>query len=212
MRAIRWMRSALLALGLFGGLGWLAQAQAVAVVPTQSTFEWSGICSDCTAIGNSASHVVTGTLVLQDYTLGQLIDETNFVSFSYRGSNLVSPYTVTIGDLPVGLDLQYWLAGSIPVAQGAGTFEIGWSDGLHFQTQADGTWSTCAPGINSGTGEPSFYGGGSCNFSFFVHNDAGTGGAFSAAAVPEPAEWALLLAGLGVIGLARRRRSLPARA
>ena len=201
MRAIRWMRSALLALGLFGGLGWLAQAQAV--VPTQSTFEWSGICSDCTATGNSASHVVTGTLVLQDYTLGDAIDTSNFVSFSYSGSNLVNSITIDQDSF------IYWLAGSITPNPGPKRFEVVFGDGLHFQPQTDGSWSVCAPG------PAGYYGGGSpgCDFGFTAHSDFGTSGTFGGVpAVPEPAEWALLLAGLGVIGLARRRRSLPVRA
>lgn len=202
------LRPMLLALGMLGGLGLAGQAQAVvAVTPVLTSYGWSGLCSDCTSIGDPGSNAVSGMLVLQDYTPGDVIDSNNFVSFSYSGSNLVHPFTV---DESSGV---LWLAGGITPNPGPKRFEVIFGDGLHFQTQTSGAWSVCAPGPKPGfPGETAYYGGGFpvCDFGFTAHHDFGTSGSFLAAAVPEPAEWALLLAGLGVIGLARRRRGLPA--
>ena len=58
----------------------LATLPSVALGNT--TFSFSGVCSDCTGDG-------TATLVLQNYTLGTSITGDNFVSFSYS-SNLVT--------------------------------------------------------------------------------------------------------------------------
>ena len=197
----RWV---LIAIGLLGSHFLVVPAQAVAQVPVLSTFEWVGNCSDCTAIGNGSSTVVSGTLVLQDYTLGDAISAAHLVSFSYSGSNLVDPYTVTPDNS------VYYMAGNIDSAQGPGRFELAWDDGLHFETQTTGAWSTCAPGINPKTGLSVYYGGSNCDFGRSINTDFGTGGTFSTAAVPEPGIWALMGAGLGVIAVVRRRRQRAA--
>jgi len=49
---------------------------------TITTFSFTGDCSDCTG-------QATGTLVLQNYTLGDPLETSNFVSFAYS-SNLIS--------------------------------------------------------------------------------------------------------------------------
>jgi hypothetical protein len=91
-------------------------------------------------------------------------------------------------------------------------FRIEFVDGLFFQSQTTGSWSTCAP--KGGV----FYGGGQC-FTFPVTpTDFGSSSSYSGAAlVPEPESWAMMGLGLAIVlGWQRRRgnrqgtRSAPA--
>jgi PEP-CTERM motif len=209
---LRIFRSILLAFGLFSGMGLLTQAQAVTTGPILSTFDWVGSCSDCTTFGNPLNNIVTASLTLQDYTPGDEIHIGNFVSFSYSGSNLVNPYTVAVGlDTSAyagifGTDFAQ-VAGNIQTLPGGNRFELVWDDGLHFQTQANGLWSTCAPGPGP-LGNTIYAGGNSCQaFIFSLHADTGSGGTFTTTPVPEPGVWAMLCMGLGVLAVVGRRRT-----
>jgi hypothetical protein len=72
-------------------VGVLAIVQAGSAVPSViTTYNFVGTCSDCTGTG-------TGTLVLQNYTLGNAISSSNFVSFTYT-SNLTS-FTIPASNL-----------------------------------------------------------------------------------------------------------------
>lgn len=178
-------------------------AAALVLGPPQSTYFFTGTCSDCTLDSPPA----IGTLVLEGYTPGDAIQNLNFVSFAYDGSNLVDPYSVTRNDVAVrnpslrnfgfdptgGSDLA---AGAVPAAGGAARFQLRFSDNLKFETALDGQWFTCAP-------KGAVFYSGSCNL--VINNDHGSGGR-STSAVPEPGSYALM--GLGLLGLAGLRRSL----
>jgi len=79
-------------------------AQANPVGPT-TTFYFSGDCDDCAgtltagniyhATGDGLYQHVTGTLVLSNFTPGVAMTTANFVSFSYDGSSVLQPFTVT---------------------------------------------------------------------------------------------------------------------
>jgi hypothetical protein len=206
MHGSRFFRSLLLAFSLLGGLGASSQAQAVTAAPVLTTFDWVGYCEDCTTFANSSNRVINARLTLVDYTPGDDIDMGHFVSFSYFGSDLVDPYTVAVGVEPSFVDRVFntdstQVAGNIGALPAPHRFELVFEDGLHFQTQPDGTWSTCAPGAN-------YYSGTCSGFFFTTHSDYGSGGTFSAAPIPEPGVWAMLVAGLGVLAVVRRRRAI----
>ncbi len=186
------------------GLGLLMAGSGAQAVGTQTTFHWSGNCEDCASAIGAPSFGVTGALTLLDYEFGDSIHAGNFVSFSYSGSNLVLPFTVggNVTDRDAGLwsvDTVYWLDGRIDAVPGANRFELVFEDGLFFQTQPNGSWSTCAP-------DAQFYSGGNSCGTFLAPADFGSAAQFSAAPVPEPGAWGMLVAGLGVLGFWRRRR------
>jgi hypothetical protein len=167
------------AAALFAGL---SQASAI---PVYSTFTFTGDCGDCTGQG-------TGTLVLQNYTLGDALETSNFVSFTYS-SNLLN----ITGD-SLDLDDDAGLDGILPVdLPGPANVDIyalvvvpGCSDCTEYEFESfiteDAQWSV---------GE----------------YDYGTNGIWSAAAntaVPEPSSLVMLAAGLaGLVVWRQRRRS-----
>lgn len=187
----------MLAAAALAGAGLLAPpaALALAAAAPQTTYHFSGVCTDCTL----DSPPSIGTLVLQGYSPGDLIQAGNFVSFTYNGSNLVFPFTVNAADLspfPGSADV---LTGAMPAVGGAAAFRVVFQDGIGFESTTAGDWFACAPG-------PAGYNSGSCNL--LRHNDVGTG-TWSTTAVPEPASFVLM--GLGILGGAGLRRLRAAR-
>ena len=90
-------------------------AFALALTPLQMradliTYEFIGSCTDCDGSG-------VGFLTLQNYTVGQNLDMTNFVSFSYT-SNLFS-YSVGLAD---SSDPVAFIQGAIPVDMPSSAF------------------------------------------------------------------------------------------
>ncbi len=187
------------------------------VGPT-TTFYFSGDCDDCAgafvtgtiphyilnnvfhATGDGQYQHVTGTLVLSNFTPGVGLSSANFVSFSYDGSSVLQPFTVTSATMSGILNAD----GSV-----ASTFRLLWStpDVLLAVSPyltfcgfgAEG--STCGFGVTT-TGNWAVAG--------VALGDVGINGGFSttqAIAVPEPLSIALF--GSGLLGLAaamRRRR------
>lgn len=134
----------------------LASVQTGSAIGTQSTYSFTGTCSDC----NNPS----GTLVLQNYTLGQPLSSSNFVSFTYSSS--VISFTISAAANP-SFDISGTLPATLPgpsantvVIDNGGTPEF---MGFIAETNSDdGDW--CA--------------GPECEF------DEGTGGTWSLGAAP----------------------------
>lgn len=75
----------LVLIGAMFGLAASGSAQAVALPSTATTYDFSGTCSDCNGTGRAH-------LTLENYTQGNPIDISNFVSFSYEGTNLLGAF------------------------------------------------------------------------------------------------------------------------
>jgi hypothetical protein len=135
-----------------------------------TTFEFSGACIDCSGTG-------TGTLVLKDYTLGDTLTTSNFVSFTYS-SNLLSYALSSVDDLTGSLTA---VTGPAYVAFHGG--------GYSFNSVPIGPISPWCTGA-----------AGSCaaDFGFFSSWAL-------AASVPEPAMWAVMVLGFGMLGATMRR-------
>jgi len=100
-------------------------SSATNIATTTATYQFTGQCSDCSGTG-------IGQLTVQNYTLGQPLNNTNFVSFSYS-SNLVS-YTVGSGNF---LNLTGTLPASLPAPA---TVEVQGSN-YTLLSNASGAWS-----------------------------------------------------------------------
>ena len=172
-------------------------SHAAVPVPVQS-FSFYGDCLDCTL--NSQPGQPMATLVLTiGYQPGSPIGNTNFVSFSYVGSNLVDPYTVVPfnPDRSLGQFAAYSIAGAMDGSPGPKSFLIEFDDGLRFESLSSGGWYTCAPGPSKG------YYSGTCDY--LNNDDFGERGSWNQP-IPEPGTYGLMALGLGVLGIAARRR------
>ncbi len=153
---------------------------------TITTFDFTGDCTDCTG-------QATATLVLQNYTLGDPLETSNFVSFSYS-SNLISFGPDSLNNLD-GV-LEGMLPVDLPGPAIVSVENIVVSPGCE----------DCA--------ELGFY---SVNYDSNAWElgvqDEGTNGIWSVAAattgVPEPSSLAMLAAGLAGLVASRQRRRSP---
>jgi len=141
------------------------------------TFNFTGTCTlDCTG-------TVTATLDLQNYTIGNPLNNMNFVSFAYHSS--VFPNITVNGGNFGGLFGQF---NSLPGAASVNIISIRPSQ-FQFISATDGTW--CAALSCSG--------------------DDGVNGTWSVApAVPLPGALPLFATGLGALGLLGWRRKRKA--
>jgi len=145
---------------------------AVIAAPAAAVdFQFSGICIDCSGAGE-------GTLVLKDYTLGDTLTSTNFVSFTYT-SNLLSYTLSSVDDL----------TGSLGGATGP-AFVVFHGGGYTFDSFVAGPFSPWCTGTT-----------GACSSDFGLISSW----SLAAGTVPEPAMWAVMVLGFGVLGAGMRR-------
>jgi len=149
------------------------------------SFSFVGTCSDCSGQG-------TATLTLQNYNQGDAIVAANLVSFTYNGTNLLSSFTINAinlgtisGLIPVGLPSSADFSIDENTL-GPTSLELDRISPFFFSSSSSGTWSAGS----------------------FVPGDQGTNGVWNpqGTGVPEPSTLLLIPAGLGAIGLMRRRR------
>jgi hypothetical protein len=164
--------------GTLIALAALAAAPASALPITNEIYDFTGACTDCYSGEGNATAELTLT---GDYVLGQSITTSNFVSFNYDGTDLLSPYTIAAGDASL------FVSGSLSTVPGFDTVSFSSVNGI-FLSSSSGSWCT---------------GVGLCE------SDQGTNGSYSSAATPEPGTAGLLGAGLVALGmLSRRARKL----
>lgn len=186
-------------------LGLLTATPASATSLTYIDFV--GTCDDCANFG-------LGVLTLQNFTSGALT-AANFVDFTYQSSLLsfditsstLQGFNATFGALPGldAVDIQQTLQTNPDGSQSA--FEF--TTNLSSSSFPNGLWrvdvSIPAPG---GSTLPAG-GGGGVNFDVgeaYSYTLAQGPGLLTAGGVPEPATWALMIAGFGLAGAGLRRR------
>ena len=161
-------------------LGVTVATPASAGMIANQSYNFTGACSDCFSGKGNA----TATLTLTgNYTLGTAITGSNFVNFTYNGTNLLAGFSINPGDGGFGV------SGNLMNIPGFNNLSVSKS-GSQFMSFSSGSW--CA--------------GSACT------NDFGTlrSGTYSAASTgaPEPATMGLL--GLGLVAMTvagRLRRS-----
>jgi len=167
----------LLLIAVLASVGPLTATQIVPQVTlANEIYSWSGVCSDCTG-------TVTGTLTLSPtYTLGSEITTSNFVSFSYSGSNLLSPFTILDSEV---VSIAGLLPLTLPGAANLTILANISSVSVPFETVSNGFW--CA--------------GSDCL------GDMGGNSTYSAAvsSIPEPGSIALFCCG-GALALLGARK------
>jgi hypothetical protein len=176
------MKTAMLAGALIAGLLTCASVAQADAPLDQSTFTFSGQCFGCTG-------PATATLTLQDYTPGAALANTNLVDFSYTSSTMsfdinpanefltVDSLSGSIGAAPDAYDVHI-------ASEFLGFIPIG-----IFDSSSTGAWDASSGFI--------------VNYGSDCGRDGMWNGGVSAA--PEPSTWALMIAGVGLIGLTFRR-------
>ena len=107
-------------------------AKAGPIISTE-TFVFTGDCQDCARAANKPVFFVTADLTVQNYVQGTSFSSSNFVSFTYNGSNLLSAFTITDANLSGLIPLDLPAFADVTIQEKVSPF-----DG--FQSLTDGTW------------------------------------------------------------------------
>ena len=94
-------------------------------------YNFSGTCQDCSGTG-------TATLtVVGNYTLGTTLSSSNVVSFTYNGTNLIGPFTITPSSP------NFYVNGSITNYPGTNnvTIQSSQSNNSGFFSNTNGNWA-----------------------------------------------------------------------
>jgi hypothetical protein len=178
MTTYGWLKTGLTVAGTTLGLA-LSATPAMAV---ETTFLFTGTCLDCSITPGDAS-VASGTLVVEDYTVGSALTLDNFVSFTY--SSAVIPSLVITAPTS--------FAGALGSTSGFYNVQIA---------------NASAAGVSSYFGSST---GGSWALTQAFPTDIGISGTWTLleeSAVPEPATWGLMIVGFGAAGTVMRRRKV----
>jgi hypothetical protein len=123
-------------------VGVLAAVQTCSAIPGSSVaYSFIGTCTDCTN--------ETATLTLRNYTLGQPITNSNFVSFTYN-SNLIGNKTITPAGNP-----DFGITGALPATLPGPSLTTVFildsaNDYWEFQARDNGAWCAgCALDIGT---------------------------------------------------------------
>jgi MYXO-CTERM domain-containing protein len=136
---------------------------------TVTTYNFTGTCSDCSGTG-------TATLTLGNYTLGQPITTSNFISLTYNGTNLQGAFTIPTGAPNLSV------SGSITTVPGTNNVTVVSSlfNSVVFNSSTTGSW-------------------------FVGLGDAGTTSVWTAASptpTPTPAPPTIVLLAMGLLAMA----------
>jgi len=111
---------------LSAGVLLLLFAGSAHAIEKGTTFYFYGKCKDCKGTAEAQ-------LTLGDYTLGESIDSTDFVSFTYDGTNLLAGFTITSSESPY---VTGKINGPLPAAE---HFYVSHGDS-NFLSLSDGSW------------------------------------------------------------------------
>lgn len=202
MRFVTAMRGAIAGATVLAGLSLATPVQASPIIDGQVWY-FSGNCVDCAEAAGEKGYTVRATLRLTGYVEGTDLQDENFVSFDYEGTNLLFPYLVIKDEVPVRSSSVVHqfnsIAGSLSNA-GNQSLQLGFGDGLLFRLDAEGSWFTCGMNDDGYYGVP-------CGVS--RHNDYGDQGTMTNrfGPVPAPPMAPLVGVGLSALGFALRRRT-----
>ena len=180
-------------------------------------YRWDGLCADCVAPG-APQMPVTAMLGLKNYSagFGSPISVDSFVSFTYQRPD---GFSILADTTSANIAIGGWVpaaGAAAPYFDVDAKFNLAWmvgTDTYLFTTSGSGGWMLGVKHANDlnfvSLDEHGDTGGSqneyheSSHFHFDHEDDGG-----HTSPVPEPESYAMLLAGLGLVGFAARRRNL----